>query len=282
MTIPPMFSAALQNDLPRPVEISLLGDPLSDTYAFAFSFLNEIIRIVLRQITGWQQDLPVSLEFLPNTGTVNDFQIGVPGLIVFGIMFGIITNALLLTREFSDGTIRRIQLSTAHAGHLLGGISLAAIALAIVQMLITLGTAAAVGYRPVGSLWLVIAIGVVCSLSAAGVGFIAASFSKTEGEATAYGTALMVPLVFFCGGIFPMPLMELFRIGSVAIQPYDILPSTMASQAMKKVILYGEGISGLPYELVMMILTSIALLFIGVRLYQSRVLRSLIAIYSLT
>ncbi len=273
VTIPAGFSEALESESPdRAVEIRMAGDPLTDTYAFAFSFLNEIITAYVDGVTGWTEELPVNLEFLPNTGTLNDFQIGVPGLIVFGIMFGIITNALLLTRESSDGTIRRIRISCAGAGHLLGGIALAGLVLTIVQMLITFGAAAVVGYRPVGSLALAVAVGLVVSLAATGLGFIAAGFSKTEGEATGFGTALMVVPVFFSGGIFPLPFLELFRLGDVPVQPYDILPSTLATQAIKRIILYGDGPVNLVYEIAGVTILSTALLWIGVRVFHSRVL----------
>lgn len=271
-TIPSQFSAALQNDLPQPVEIEVQGDPLLDTYAFAYSFLDETIREYCDQITGWRQDLPASLEFLPNTGTLNDFQIGVPGLIVFGIMFGIITNALLLTRETSDGTIKRIKVSNARAGHFLGGITLAGVILSLAQMLVTFGTAAAVGFKPLGNLWLAIGIGMTASFSAVGAGFIAASFSRSEGEATGYGTGLMVPLVFLSGAVYPLPAMELFHIGETRVQLYDIFPSALATRALKKVILYGEGYGGVSYEFAGMALLSSALLIGGIWLYQKRVL----------
>jgi ABC-2 type transport system permease protein len=272
ITLPEQFSAALLNNLPQPVQIEMLGDPLNDTYAFAQSFLGEILQVYSDQSTGWQQELPVSLEFLPNTGTLNDFQIGVPGLIIFGILFGVITNALLLTRERSDGTIKRIQLSQASAAHFLGGITLAGLLLSLVQMLVTFAVAAAVGFKPVGSLWLCVGIGLIASLGAAGAGFLAAVFSKNEGEATGYGTALMVPLVFLSGAIFPMPYAEWFRIFGQTVQPYDFMPSTHAARAMSKVILYGQGVSSIGYELIMMVLLSGVLLAAGIWLYQHRVL----------
>ncbi len=272
LTLPPQFSSAITNQLPSPVQIEMLGDPLADTYAFAQSFMGEVVQNYTDQLTGWNQELPVSIEFLPNTGTLNDFQIGVPGLVMFGILFGVITNALLLTRERSDGTLKRIKLSKAGAAHFLGGVALSGLLLSLVQMIVTFTVAALVGFKPVGSLALTIGIGMLASFGAIGAGFLAAVFSKSEGEATGYGTALMAPLVFLSGAIFPMPAVELFRIFGQSVQPYDLMPSTHAARAMSKVILYGEGINSLGYELVMMTLLSAALFALGVWLYQRNVL----------
>lgn len=272
VTLPSKFSSAILKNQPEPVQIEMLGDPLNDTYAFAQSFLRGLLQIYSDKLTGWQQELPTKIEFLPNTGTLNDFQVGMPGIVIFGVLFGVITNALLLTHERSDGTIKRIQLSKARAAHYLGGITLAGLILSLVQMAITFGVAALVGFKPVGSLPLAIGIGVLAGLSATGAGFIAAAFSKNEGEATGYGTALMVPLVFLSGAIFPMPVAEWFSIFGQSVQPYDIMPSTHAARAMSKVVLYGQGINSLGYELIMMILLSLVIIVIGIWLYQRNVL----------
>jgi len=272
LIIPPAFSESLLSNLTEPVKISMQGDPLGDTYAFSYSFLEELIRLYANEATGWEKELPVSQEFLPNTGTLNDFQIAVPGLIIFGVMFGVITVALFLTNEKSNNTIRRIKLSNARASHLFGGVTLAGIVLSIIQMVITLAAAILVGYKPVGSIFLIILIGVISSLSATGAGMIAACLAKTEGEATGYGTGFLVPLVFLSGAVYPMPKMTLFKIGEVSVQSYDIIPSTHATQAISKVMLYGEGISGIGYEMIMLAILTTILLLAGILLYQKKVL----------
>jgi ABC-2 type transport system permease protein len=268
ISIPPDFTSALTTNPTRPAAIEMLGDPLNDTYAFAYSFLGELIRQYADGITGWNKTLLVSQEYLPNTGTMNDFQVGVPGLIVFGIMFGIILYGLLLSSEKSSGTIRRIQLSNVRSSHFLGGVAITGTGLTLAQTLITLAVAAGVGYRPVGSIWLVIAISLVCGLGAMGMGFLAASISRNGGEATAYATGLMVPFVFLTGAIFPMPFTAWFKLGSITVQPYDLVPTTHAVQALKKVMLYGTGIPGMAYELIMLTLLSILFLAAGIWFYQ--------------
>ncbi|MBA4384845.1 MAG: hypothetical protein C0410_08920 [Anaerolinea sp.] len=272
VTLPSDFTAGIQNNLLEPVQIEMLGDPLNDTYAFAQSFLRGLLQLYTDQLTGWQQELPVVTEFLPNTGTLNDFQVGMPGIVIFGVLFGVITNALFLTRERSDGTIKRIQLSKTNAAEFLGGITLAGLILSLVQMLLTFGVGFLVGFKPVGSLALAITIGMMAGLGATGAGFIAAAFAKNEGEATGYGTAIMVPLVFLSGAIFPMPNTEWFTIFGIVVQPYDIMLSTHASRAMSEVILYGQGINTLGYELSMLVLLSAIMLIVGIWFYQRNVL----------
>ena len=96
VTLPSDFSAAILKKLPEPVQIEMLGNPLNDTYAFAQSFLRELLQLYTDQLTGWQHELPTKMEFLPNTGTLNDFQVGVPGIIIFGVLFGVIQSRYYL------------------------------------------------------------------------------------------------------------------------------------------------------------------------------------------
>ena len=150
LTIPADFSAVLQGQVRAPgstTQLELLGDPLSDTYVFARSFLSDAARSFADRQTGWNRPLPVSLEFLPNTGKMSDFQFGVPGVIVFGVLFGTITSALMVVREASSGTLARMRLSGAGGGDVLGGIVLANLAMALVQVPLSFAAALAFGFR---------------------------------------------------------------------------------------------------------------------------------------
>ena len=64
-----------------------------------------------REAAGWEGDtLTVAYELLPGTGTMSDFDFGVAGNIVFGIMFVVITASTVLVRENVTGTLRRLRL----------------------------------------------------------------------------------------------------------------------------------------------------------------------------
>jgi ABC-2 type transport system permease protein len=278
LTIPPDFSAVLQGQagsLRSTTQLELLGDPLSDTYVFARSFLSDGARSFVDRQTGWNRPLPVSIEFLPNTGKMSDFQFGVPGVIVFGVLFGTITSALMVVREASSGTLARIRLSGAGGGQVLGGIVLANLVMALVQVPLSFAAALAFGFRSPGSLLLATGIGLVLSLGATGCGFLSACFASSEGGATAVSTAVMVPLVFLSGAIFPLPAARLFNLGGQPVQAYDLMPSTHAAEAMRRVLVYGDGPAALTYELGMLVVLSLALLALGAWVYQKKVLQDI-------
>ena len=107
LLIPPDFSQSLLDAVAGgpPAALSLLGDPNSDTYLFAYSMLGSLLREFSRQVGGWQDDaIALSYEFVAGTGTMADFEFGVPGVIVFGIMLVTITTAQLMVQERVNGT----------------------------------------------------------------------------------------------------------------------------------------------------------------------------------
>ena len=278
--IPVDFSQLLATDRngahETPAIVTLAGDPASDRYLFAQSFLGGIIRMFARQVADLGEEaLPITYTFLPGTGTMSDFDFGVGGIIIFGIMFGIISSATLLVRETVTGTLRRLRLTRARARDVVIGITLAQTVAAAVQVPITLGAALLMGFRNNGSPWLVMAIAMLVNLSAVGVGLIVACFARNDGDAANLGSGALVPMVFLSGALFPMPKIALAEIAGRSVSLYDLLPTTHASEAMRRVTVFGDSAGQVGYELVMMTVLSLLFLAVGVMLYRRLQLRKL-------
>ncbi|MBI4928610.1 MAG: ABC transporter permease [Anaerolineae bacterium] len=275
LVIPADFTDALRSPTGSPAELEMHGDPLSDNYLFARSFLSGEVQAFIDRQTGWTRPPTGTYEFLPNTGKVSDFAAGVPGVLVFGVMFSTVASALMLARERSAGTLERLRMSGASGGVVLGGVALANLVMALVQAPISFGAALLMGFRSPGSLPLAIGITVLLCMGAVGCGFLSACFARSEGAAVAISTAVMTPLVFLSGAIFPMPRFELFRIGGQAVQLIDFMPTTPAASALSKVLLHGMGAESMVYELVLLVALCVGLLALGAVVYQRRVLRGL-------
>ncbi len=268
LVIPADFSAALLAG-DAPAELSLAGDPNSGTFIFAQSVLSGLLREFVHQAAGWQEESPpITYEFLPGTGTMSDFDFGVGGIIIFGVMFLMVTTATVMVRENVTGTLRRLQLTGIGAGVLLLGVTLSQMAAVAIQVPITFGAALLMGFRNNGSLLLAMGIALLVGLSAVGVGLIVACFARNDGDATNLASAALVPMVFLSGALFPLPPVVLFTIGGQTVELYDLLPTTHAAEAMRQVLVFGQGPEAIAYELVMMAVLSALLLAIGVVLYQ--------------
>jgi ABC-type multidrug transport system permease subunit len=256
-----------------PVSVAVVGDPASDTYVFARSFLDGLIRDFARQAAHSAPTLQVGYTFLPGTGTMSDFQAGIPGVIVFGLMLLVAVTAMVMVRENVSHTLRRLRLTRLRARDLLVGVTLAQMVVALMMIPLTFGVAALLGFRANGSLLLAIAIGLLLSLSAVGLGLIVACFAHTDSEAANLGAGVGVMIALVSGAMGPMPSAPLMTIGGRIIQIYDFMPTAHATEALRQVLLLGQGPAAILYQLAALTLLSLMLLAIGVLLYQRLQLR---------
>lgn len=201
---------------------------------------------------------------------MSDFDYGVGGIIVFGITFSVILTAEVMVREDIGGTLKRLRLTRVRAFDLLLGVTLAIMLIALVQVPITLGGALLMGFDNNGSLLLVLGIGLLMSLNSVGIGLIVACFARTPADATNLASAALVPLIFLTEAMYPMPALPIGSIGDRTIQLYDFLPATHASEALRRVTIFGENVADIAYELTALVILSVMLLALGVVLYQRR------------
>jgi ABC-2 type transport system permease protein len=271
LTIPEGFSATLAQGAAG--EVLVTGDSSSDNYVFAHSFLMGVAQSIGAALSNQALPYQIGYEFIPGTGTMSDYDFGVGGILIFGICFLTISSAMVLVRERAQGSLVRLKLSRMSAFDLIAGVTLSQLALGVVQMAITLGAAVLLGFDSNGSLLLAGLVCVVTALAAIGLGLMVACFCRNESDAVNVASGVMVPFVFLSGALFPMPSAPLFELGGRVIQFYDLLPTTHAVEAMRRVLVLGDGISQLVYPLGMMIALSLLTLLFGVILYHRLQLR---------
>jgi ABC-type polysaccharide/polyol phosphate export permease len=102
---------------------------------------------------------------------------------------------------------------------------------------------------------------------------ITAAFARTDGEAASLGSIFLVPLVFLSGILFPMPAIPLFTVFGRTVGLYDLMPSTLASEAIRKAVTLGD-VSSIGGPVAGILLQTVIILWIGAALYQKRKLRA--------
>ena len=252
----------------KPVTLQLVGDPTLDSYVFANSFVPSIVDEFAKKFIGWQTSNNVAIEFVPNTGSMADFQIGVPGLLVFAVLMGVVSSAMVVVREDVTGTLRRLQLTRASASDVIFGVALAHVVLAALQILIAFGIAALCGFRTPGSFILAIGIGTLVSLAATGLGLIVACFARSSITAALIGSAVFAPVAFVSGALFPVASVPIATLWGHDVSWFDILPARHAVEALQRVLIYGDGLTAIAYPLSALAVLSLMYLGIGVGLYQ--------------
>jgi ABC-2 type transport system permease protein len=131
------------------------------------------------------------------------------------------------------------------------------------------------GFEGRGSLLLAMGIGLLLSLCAVGLGLVVACFARNDGEASNLGAGLLVIIVLMSGAMYPMPDNSIVTIAGRGIQAHEILPSAHACEAMRRVLIFGDGAGDVAYELAALTVLSLLTLAAGVALYQRLRMRAL-------
>ncbi|MCP5096296.1 MAG: ABC transporter permease, partial [Chloroflexi bacterium] len=163
-----------------------------------------------------------------------------------------------------------LQLSTVKTHHLLLGVGATQLVVAVFQIPVTFAAALLMGFQSNGSIWLGIGVGLLFSVSMIGLGLITTAFSRSDGEAANLGASLGVLLVLISGAMFPLPEATLFVVNGRSFAFTDLIPAAHAAEALRRVLVFGDGVQAIAYELMMLTLLSILLLLIGMGLYQKR------------
>lgn len=278
LVIPSNFSPALMQAAQGaanvdPPTIQLVGDPASDNFAFARSFLEGLIRDFVRASTAQAPSATINYEFIPGTGSMSDFAFGLPGVIVFGIMLLVVSTAMIMVRENVSGTLKRLRLTALSARDLLLGVTLAQIFLALAIVPLTLGVALTTGFSSRGSLLAAMFVGALLSLSAIGMGLLVACFTHSDSEAANVGATVGVLSVLLSNAMYLAPRAPIATIAGRTIQIYDLLPTNHAAEAMRRILILGDSLASVGYELGWLVALSALLFAAGIFFYHKLQLR---------
>jgi ABC-2 type transport system permease protein len=267
MIIPENFSQVIFS-INNEVKITVVGDPATGTYHSAVSIFNTIFnefvdtaREGLGDDTG---QITIVENFIGIAGNTTVFDLMVPGFIIIGIVMNIVFVATVVTEEYEFKTLEKLQLTPMRAIHLIGGLSLSQLLIALVQVIVLLALAFVFGYNAIGSFFVGGFIAWLMSLSMLGIGLIIASFSKKSSIAGSISSVGAIPLymiTFFpVWGIQQIPM---FKIGGNVVSVFDILPTNIATRMMIEAMTYGQTFSDLGFEFGLLIIVTLIYLVIG-------------------
>ena len=211
--------------------------------------------------------------FSGSSGTKNDFEMSVPGLIVFSIIMLLFTSTIAFIREIEERTILRIQLAPISTFEYFIGIGLAQFLIGVVSVGFTMGAAILFGFKFQGSNLSIFLPIVLCILSIQGTSLIVASFCRNGKDVLTIGNIPLFILMWFSGSMYPFPKNELFRIGDFPVSWNDFLPPTHAVNAMNKVFNFGANLNEIGFEIIALIILTLIYSGIGIILFQKRQMR---------
>ena len=111
------------------------------------------------------------------------------------------------------------------------------------------------------------------SVAVVGIGLIVAAFSTSVSQAFIIANFPLIFFMFFSGGVYPIPRINLFQIGGINVSIYDILPPTHAVVALNKILSLGESLSGVVYEISSLVILSLVFYGVGIWLFKRKHMR---------
>ncbi len=267
MIIPVNFSQMIFNSS-NDVTITVVGDPATGTYHGAVSLFNTIFnefvdaaREDLGDDTG---QITIIENYIGIAGNTTVFDLMVPGFIIIGIVMNIVFVASILTEEYEFKTLEKLQLTPMKAVHLIAGMSLAQLLIALVQIVVLFALALLFGYNAAGSFVIGGLIAWILSLSMLGIGMIIGSISKKSTIAGSISSVVAIPLymiTFF--PVWGIQQIKMFQIGGNVVGVFDLLPTNIATRMIIQAMTYGQTFSDLGFEFGLLIIVTLIYLIIG-------------------
>ena len=268
LVLPADFSAravALWRDPDAgPVRYTLSGDLTSATYLVTAVLTDSAMQGAVAELTGRSAPVQVTEEPLGGSGSRSEFELYVPGLIVFSVIMLVFLAAMAVAREFESGGMRRLRLTRMTGADYVIGTSAALTLLGGSAVALTFGTAWLCGFRSQGPMWVGGLLLGLTTLSVIGVGLMTAALARTVVKAFVIANFPLAVLMFFSGAMFPMPRITWFEIAGHPVGPFELLAPTHAVTGLTRVFTMGDGLGDVWFEVAALVVLTAACLIGGI------------------
>lgn len=274
MTLPEDFSSYLtragSGDNLKSFELEFLGN-ISDinyviTAILAYSFVSDYV--VAK--TGIQSPFHFVETGIGSSGTLTDFEIAVPGLVILSIIMLMLSASVAMVSEVENKTILRLKLSKVTTLELMGGITLIQIMVGFLSVVLTIGVAAAIGFKFQGALLPVFVVVLLTNISIIAFSLFIAAFSKNVTQVLIIGNFPLFLFMFFTGAMFPLNITPLFSIQDYGVSVISLMSPTHAVSALNKLLIMKEGFSTIVPEVISLVVLSILYFAGGIWVYGRR------------
>jgi len=273
LEIPDNFtSSILKSDSVKPT-VSLYGDMGNPRYSVAAIMVYTAVDAYVRGKTGDDNAVVLNEVFIGNSNKRTEFELAMPGIIVFSIVMLMFTAGMIFIRDIEDNTLSRLKITKMTILDYIGGVTVMQVVVAAMSVILTFFTAVAFGFTSNGSLWVAILIGAITYLSIVGITLIIVSFCKNSIIFLTAGNIPLFILMFMSGAMLPIPRKPILQFGERIVAWNDFLPPTHAVNALNKVATQGENFRGVLYEISFLTLLTIIYFIIGVFLFKRKHLK---------
>jgi len=186
----------------------------------------------------------------------------IPGLIVYAVIFTIMTIAQSFTTERQEGLLKRLNTTPMTAAEFMGSQIITHMLISFLQVIIVFTLAFTLGFKPdsgIQGILLALPITALFSLSSVGLGLITATVSKTPEAATGISFVFILPQMFF-GTFVP--------ITSTTQQIAAFIPSYYLLDALTTIFEGNWMNTDIFLDLGVISIVSISVVIIGILLFE--------------
>ena len=204
------------------------------------------------------------------SGNPSYFNFIAPGIMAMTVMMSVMTGLpVAISKEKEDGTMDGMMVAPIDRLSIILGKALGQTVRGLFQGFII--SALAVGLFGVvihGSIMLVVALLLLGVYSFVGLGIVLTSFAKDQETAQMMMMTIMFPMMFLSGVFFPISQMPWY-MQDIA----KFLPLYYATDAMRRVMVLGAGVSDISIDLLILISFGTVMIAIAVPLFQRMMTR---------
>jgi ABC-2 type transport system permease protein len=204
------------------------------------------------------------------SGHPSYFDFIAPGIMAMTVMMSVMTGLpVAISQEKEVGTMDGMMVAPVNRLSILLGKTMAQTGRGLIQGIIILALAIGIfGVAIQGSILLVFALLLLGVFSFVGLGIVITSFTKDQETAQMFMMTLMFPMMFLSGVFFPIQQMPWY------MQDISkVLPLTYASDALRKVMVLGAGISQISTELIILVVFGVVMIAIALPVFRRMMTR---------
>jgi ABC-2 type transport system permease protein len=270
IVIPPDYAKNLKRGRPAPIQVLVdASDPTASQAAIGAAQLvgqRENLSI-LQSRAGRLAAIPlvdVRVRPLYNPALKNALFM-VPGII--GALLSnmlIITTAIALTRERETGTLEQLIVTPLSRVEIMLGKIAPYVLVGYVQMTTVLIVGSLLFHVPIrGSVLLIYGVCLLFIVANLGLGLLFSTIARTQAQAMQAAIVVLLPNILLSGFMFPRESMPAFAqwIG-------DFLPLTYFLQALRGIILKGNGVAELWPQILALAVFAVGIFTLSARRFQ--------------
>lgn len=219
----------------QPIALALYTDPSQQTQSTTIQqVVGQVVSTTNQALTGRPPMLGVDVKAL-QTSDIGAAAYFVPSILAMALMQLGIFAAIPLVEQREKLILKRLGATPLRRWTLVGSNIAMRLLIALVQSVLIVGIGAVLfDVTIVGSLLLVAGFIILGSVTFISIGYVIASFAKTEESANALTSIVQFPLMFLSGIFFPIEFMPDF-LRPVA----TLMPLTYLGDALRQVMVGG-------------------------------------------